>query len=164
MSNNMPGPRTARLPAQAAEPAPVSMGMLPDLVGYHVRLAQMAIFADFERTLGELELSPGLFALLVIVEANPGLNQARLAQAARLERSSLVPALDKLEARGLLARRDAPGDRRANGLHLTEAGAALMVRAKAAVRRHEARLAGHLEPGARELLVSLLSGIFPEDR
>lgn len=163
----MPSPRTARVattPATPAEPPPVSLGMLPQLLGYHVRLAQMAIFADFERALGELELSPGLFALLVIVEANPGLNQARLASAARLDRSSLVPALDKLEARDLVARRDAPGDRRANGLHLTDAGAALLARAKAAVQRHEARLAADLSPGDRELLIGLLSGIFPADR
>jgi DNA-binding MarR family transcriptional regulator len=160
----MPGPRTARLPASTFEATPVSLGMLPELLGYHVRLAQMAIFADFERALGELELSPGLFALLVIVEANPGLNQARLASAARLDRSSLVPALDKLEARDLVARRDAPGDRRANGLHLTEAGTALLERAKLAVRRHEARLAAELAPGERELLIGLLSGIFPAER
>jgi DNA-binding MarR family transcriptional regulator len=160
----MPGPRTARLPASTAEVSPVSLGMLPELVGYHLRLAQMAIFADFERALGELDLSPGLFALLVIVEANPGLNQARLAAAAKLDRSSLVPALDKLEARDLVARRAAPGDRRANGLHLTGAGADLLARAKVAVRRHEARLAAELKPGERELLIGLLSGIFPGDR
>lgn len=138
--------------------------MLPDLVGYHVRLAQMAIFADFEETLGELQLSPGLFGLLVVVEANPGLNQARLAAAARLDRSSLVPALDKLEGRGLVERRDAPGDRRANGLHLTLKGAALLDRAKVAVSRHEARLGAGLRPGERELLISLLSGIFVDRR
>jgi hypothetical protein len=81
---------------EAVEPARIQLGMLPDLVGYHVRLAQMAIFADFEKTLGELELSPGLFGLLVIIEANAGLKQTQLADAARLDRSTLVPALDKL--------------------------------------------------------------------
>ncbi len=91
-------------------------------------------------------------------------NQARLAAAAKLDRSSLVPALDKLEARDLVARRAAPGDRRANGLHLTGAGADLLARAKVAVRRHEARLAAELKPGERELLIGLLSGIFPGDR
>lgn len=150
--------------APSADPAPAALGLLPDLVGYHVRLAQMAIFADFEEALGELELSPGLFGLLVIVESNPGLNQARLAEAARLDRSSLVPALDKLEGRGLVARRDSPGDRRANGLHLTPEGATLLRRAKAAVAMHEARLGAGLRPGERELLISLLSGIFADRR
>lgn len=160
MSNDMPDPRNKR----RAAGEPVSLGMLPGLVGYQVRLAQMAIFTDFDRALGALELSPGLFGLLVIVEANPGLKQSRLAGAARLDRSSLVPALNKLEARGLVTRRDAPGDRRAYGLHLTAAGGALLARAKRAVRRHEARLAAGLGEGKRDLLIALLSGIFPDRR
>ncbi|MEO8039822.1 MAG: MarR family transcriptional regulator [Betaproteobacteria bacterium] len=138
--------------------------MLPGLVGYHVRLAQMAIFADFEHTLGELELSPGLFGLLVIVEANPALKQTQLAAAARLDRSTLVPALDKLEHRGLVERRAAPADRRSNGLFLTPAGATLLVAAKRAVRRHESRLVRGLGVGERAKLIALLSQIFPEYR
>ena len=79
--------------------------MLPELLGYHLRLAQRAIFDDFAQSMAELEVSPGLFGLLVIVEANPGLKQTELADAAQLDRSSLVPALDKLEERGWVARR-----------------------------------------------------------
>ncbi len=138
--------------------------MLPELVGYHIRLAQMAIFADFEAALGELALSPGLFGLLVIVEANPGLKQTRLADAAHLDRSTLVPALDKLEARGLVERRAAPGDRRSNGLFLTAAGAELLTAAKRTVRRHEARLARAFGTGERDKLIASLSRIFPEHR
>jgi DNA-binding MarR family transcriptional regulator len=149
---------------KAAEPAQIALGMLPDLVGYHVRLAQMAIFADFETTLVELALSPGLFGLLVIIEANPGLKQTQLADAARLDRSTLVPALDKLEDRGLVERRAAPGDRRSNGLFLTDAGARLLAEAKRAVLRHEARLAREFAAGERDKLLALLTRIFPEHR
>jgi DNA-binding MarR family transcriptional regulator len=138
--------------------------MLPELVGYHVRLAQMAIFADFEEALRAQDLSPGLFALLVIVESNPGLKQTQLANAARLDRSSLVPALDRLEARGLVERRASSRDRRSNGLFLTEAGRALLTAAKRAVRRHEARLAGALPRGERERLIALLGRILPDRR
>jgi DNA-binding MarR family transcriptional regulator len=148
----------------AAEPARIDLGLLPELVGYHVRLAQMAIFADFEATLGALALSPGLFGLLVIVEANPGLKQTQLASAARLDRSTLVPALDRLEDRGLVERRAAPADRRSNGLFLTAAGAALLADAKRAVLLHECRLAGGFEPGERDRLVALLAQVFPGRR
>lgn len=148
----------------AVDPVRVELGMLPELVGYHVRLAQMAIFADFEATLGELALSPGLFGLLVIIEANAGLKQTHLADAARLDRSTLVPALDKLEDRGLVERRAAPGDRRSNGLFLTAAGAELLAAAKRAVRRHEARLARAFGTGERDKLLALLTRIFPEHR
>lgn len=138
--------------------------MLPDLLGYHVRLAQIAIFADFDQALADLELSPGLFALLVIVEANAGLRQSQLAKAAHLDRSTLVPALDKLEARSLVERRDDPGDRRSNGLWLTSAGAELLGRAKAAVRAHEAEIAATLNPTERDTLLALLDRLAPGRR
>lgn len=156
-----PPPRRAEAPPGVET---VALGMLPELVGYHIRLAQMAIFADFEAALGELALSPGLFGLLVIVEANPGLKQTQLADAARLDRSTLVPALDKLEDRGLVERRAAPGDRRSNGLFLTAPGAELLTAAKRTVRRHEARLAREFGTGERDKLIASLSRIFPERR
>lgn len=163
-----PTRRVAAPPPRQAEAAPgvetVALGMLPELVGYHIRLAQMAIFADFEAALGEFALSPGLFGLLVIVEANPGLKQTQLADAARLDRSTLVPALDKLEDRGLVERRAAPGDRRSNGLFLTDAGSELLTVAKRTVRRHETRLAREFGTGERDKLIASLSRIFPEYR
>ena len=166
MSNNVITTRpigSDTAPPSATEPD-VDLGMLPDLIGYHVRLAQMAIFADFAAALAELDLSPGLFALLVIVEANPGLKQTRLAVAARLDRSTLVPALDKLEARALVERRAAPNDRRSNGLFLTASGSGLLVKAKAAVRAHEAQIAAGLSQPSRRRLIELLDSLAPSRR
>ncbi len=124
----------------------------------------MAVFADFERSLGILDLSPGLFGLLVIIEANPGLRQIQLAAAARVDRSTLVPALDKLEARELVERRAAPDDRRSNGLVLTRRGAGLLQRAKEIVQDHEHRIAGALSADERALLVRYLDRLAPEVR
>ena len=142
----------------------IAMGLLPELVGYHVRQAQMAIFADFDAALGELGVSPGIFGLLVIIAANPGLKQTRIADAVRLDRSTLVPALDKLEQRGLVERRAAPGDRRSNGIFLTADGTDLLNAERRAVRRHETRLARDFAPGERANLIALLARIFPEHR
>ncbi len=171
MSNNVTttekGPARSRAATRSAATPPageIGLGMLPELIGYHVRLAQMAVFADFERSLGTLDLSPGLFGLLVIIEANPGLRQIQLAAAARLDRSTLVPALDKLEARGLVERRAAPDDRRSNGLFLTRPGAGLLQRAKAIVRDHEQRIAGALSAEERAVLVRCLDRLAPEVR
>jgi DNA-binding MarR family transcriptional regulator len=171
MSNNVTttekGRPRSRAVARSPVPPPdgeIDLGMLPELIGYHVRLAQMAVFADFERSLGTLDLSPGLFGLLVIIEANPGLRQIQLAAAARLDRSTLVPALDKFEARGLVERRAAPEDRRSNGLFLTRPGAGLLERAKTIVRDHEQRIARALSAEERALLVRCLDRLAPEVR
>jgi DNA-binding MarR family transcriptional regulator len=140
------------------------MGMLPDLLGYHLRLAQRAIFEDFAQSMAELEVSPGLFGLLVIVEANAGLKQAELADAAQLDRSSLVPALDRLEARGWVERRASEHDRRVNGLWLTDAGTVVLRQIKQRVLGHERRLARQLSSAERRQLVELLSRIYPDLR
>jgi DNA-binding MarR family transcriptional regulator len=142
----------------------IDLGVLPSLLGYQLRLAQRAIFADFADSLGDLEVSPGLFGMLVVIEANPGLKQAQLAKAAHLDRSSLVPALDKLEARGLVTRRASEHDRRVNGLWLTDAGNALLKKLKQRVARPEERLARGLTRSERVQLVTLLARIFPDKR
>ena len=159
--------RLAPVPATAnGAPASgtVAMGLLPSLLGYQLRLAQRAIFDDFAEAIGELEVSPGLFGMLVVIEANPGLKQTELANAAQLDRSSLVPALDKLEARGLVARRASAEDRRVNGLWLTQDGTALLKKLKQRVARHEQRLAQNLSEAEREQLIDLLRRILPERR
>jgi DNA-binding MarR family transcriptional regulator len=155
-------PRAAHVNGSAAHG--LDLGLLPSLLGYQLRLAQRAVFSDFADSLGEHDVSPGLFGMLVVIEANPGLKQMQLAKAAHLDRSSLVPALDKLEARGLVMRRAAEHDRRVNGLWLTAQGTSLLKKLKQRVARHEERLAQRLTRSERAQLGQLLARIFPEKR
>ena len=92
-SSRRPRARTAR-----SREAP-ELGVLPGLIGYQLRLAQRAIFADFADTVGESGISPGLFGILVVIGENPGLSQQALANAAHLDRSTVVTVIDKLELR-----------------------------------------------------------------
>lgn len=133
----------------------LDFGMLPALIGYHLRLAQLAVFRDFERSVGELGVSPGRVGVLVIVEANPGLAQSRLAEAVGLDRSTLVPLLDRFESDGLLERR-AGADRRSNGLHLTTEGKRFLARVKRRVDEHETRVLERLSASERDELFRLL--------
>ena len=60
--------------------------------------------------------------LLMIVRLGDGVHQVAVAQAAGLESPSLVRLLDQLCKAGLVRRSEAPLDRRAKALHLTEEG------------------------------------------
>ena len=142
----------------------LSFGILHGLVGYQLRLAQLALFADFNEALAEFDITPGLFGALVVVEANPGLKQNELARAIRLDRSTVVAVIDKLERRRLVERRAAVGDRRSNALWLTGGGAALLRRTKNRVAAHERRLVRHLSAAERASLLLLLQKVFPERR
>jgi len=128
-------------------------GMLPGLLGYRLRLAQQALFRDFAATVAEL--SPGRVGILLLIEANPGVTQSRLAQAVSLDRSTLVGVLHALQARGLLERRRGE-DRRTNGLWLTSAGRGLAGRLKRRIHLHERRVAARLSPAEKEQLIGLL--------
>ena len=81
---------------------PLDRGVLPSLLGYVLRRTQSAVFADFAATFAKAgeALTPGEFGLLVLVERNAGLSQMALARALGIDRSTLVPILNRLQARG----------------------------------------------------------------
>jgi DNA-binding MarR family transcriptional regulator len=128
-------------------------GMLPSLLGYRLRRAQQAVFRDFASSIPEL--SPGRVGILLLLDANPGVTQSRLAQAVSLERSTMVGIVDVLESRGLIERRRGE-DRRTNGLWLTEAGRILVARLKRRIQQHERRVAARLSVQERAQLLALL--------
>jgi DNA-binding MarR family transcriptional regulator len=142
----------------------VEHGILTGLVGFHLRQAQIAVFRDFAATMGPLGVSPGLFAVLVLIESNSGLKQSELAKAVHLDRSTVVAVVDNLERRGLVERRAVANDRRSNALRLTAAGVTLLRKLKRRVAGHERRLARDLDAAERATLVALLQRIFPEHR
>ena len=143
-----------RTPNKGANGAALKPGMLPGLLGYRLRLAQQALFRDFAATVAEL--SPGRVGILLLIEANPGVTQSRLARAVSLERSTMVGVLHTLEARGLVERRRG-ADRRTNGLWLTPLGRSLVSRLKRRIQLHERRVAARLSAEEREQLLALLA-------
>jgi len=142
----------------------IDYGLLPGLVGYQLRMAQIALFRDFAQGPGEEDVTPGLFGVLVIIEANPDLKQSELARATHLDRSTVVTVIDNLERRGLVERRVALHDRRSNAIRLTDAGTALLRKLKRQVSQHEKRLLQNFSAAERETFLALLKKVFPEHR
>jgi DNA-binding MarR family transcriptional regulator len=93
---------------------------------------------------------------LLLIEANPGVTQGRLAEAVRLDRSTMVGVIDSLEERGLVERRRGR-DRRTNGLWLTRPGRVLAARLRQRIERHERRVAARLSDAERGQLLALLA-------
>ena len=136
-------------------------GVLPSLLGYALRRAQSAVFADFGTTFSEAgeALTPGEFGLLVLVERNSGLSQMALARALGIDRSTLVPILNRLQGRGLLVRRLSPSDGRTHALALTQSGSKALARFGRPVRGHERRIAAGLSPAEARTLIELLDRV-----
>ena len=136
--------------------AGLNPGPLPELIGYRLRLAQQSVFRDFAASVPGL--SPGRIGMLLLIEANPGVTQSRLAHAVDRDRSTMVGALDQLEEKGLIERRKGE-DRRTNALWLTRSGRSLLARAKRAIAIHERRIASRLSLAERDKLLELLARI-----
>jgi DNA-binding MarR family transcriptional regulator len=130
---------------------------LPDLVGYRLRKAQVAVFANFARTMADRAITPGQFGVLTLIGANAGLTQSALAKAVGIERSTMVAVLDGLERRGLIERRPSPHDRRSHALILSDAGATLLAELRKLVAVHERRILSDLSAVERKALIGLLA-------
>jgi DNA-binding MarR family transcriptional regulator len=145
-----------------AKPTPVlDRGLLPSLLGYMLRRTQSAVFGDFAATFSKAgeALTPGEFGLLVLVDRNAGLSQMALARALGIDRSTLVPILDRLQARGLLMRHRSPTDGRTHALALTPTGEKALGRFARLVKAHEKRIASGLSSAETRTLIELLEKV-----
>jgi DNA-binding MarR family transcriptional regulator len=115
----------------------INLGWLGGTVGFYLRTAQEAAFQAFARKADGADAQPWRFALLALIDANPGLTQGDLAAALRRNTSSLTPVLDDLCRRSYVLRERLASDRRAYALTLTGKGKAAMIELMAGAVVHE---------------------------
>lgn len=133
--------------------AAIVLDALNGHLGYFVRRFQVSIFQDFIRTLGNLDISPAQYSVLVVINANRGLSQAELAATLGIERARLVRLLHRLQGRGLIQRLPCSADGRRHALQLTPRGRTLLARAKTLAARHERGLVEKLGAERHKMLL-----------
>ncbi|HEX6979748.1 MAG TPA: MarR family transcriptional regulator [Alphaproteobacteria bacterium] len=138
---------------------PVTDRRLAVLLGYSLRRAQLRVFQDFAAAMADLGLTPGQVGALLLIESNRGLSQSELGAALGIDRSSVVPLIDRLQAMKLVRRVARASDRRTNALELTEVGEAAVRRMLPVLERHERRIAARLSPAERRTLMDLLDRV-----
>jgi MarR family transcriptional regulator for hemolysin len=67
-------------------------------------------------------LSVRTWVVLSTVRSNPDMTQLALGSALGLDKTTMTAAIDRLEQAGLVTRREAPGDRRARIVNITDPG------------------------------------------
>jgi DNA-binding MarR family transcriptional regulator len=132
------------------------MTPLSGYVGYALRRAQGAIFADFNHTLAELNLRPGQFAVLLLIDQNPGTSQSSVSAALGIQKANFVATIADLEHRGLVRRRKSESDGRTYSLGLTPRGRATLQHAAELQSLHEARVIAQIGSEGRLQLLNLL--------
>ncbi len=126
-------------------------------VGYMLRQAQLAVFADFIAGRKGAVARPGQFSILAVIERNPGLSQSRVCAALGIKRANLVAVIDHLESLGLVRRDTSATDRRSNRLQLTPAGQRALRGALDDQALHEARITRLLGVAGRRTLLKQLA-------
>ncbi|MEZ5787656.1 MAG: MarR family transcriptional regulator [Xanthobacteraceae bacterium] len=107
----------------------------------------------------DLDITPGEYGLLAMVDANPGISQIDLAAVHKLDKSTLSLAVTRLAKRGLIRRARSPDDDRANRLFLRKAGVRLLGRMRERIEAQERAMDTVLRPGERQLMLDALQRI-----
>lgn len=135
------------------------IGVLDQLVGYHLRRASTVFANDFAQAVAGTGMRQVLFGILSIIKANPAINQGNVGRALGIQRANMVSLVNELVDKGMVHRETSPEDRRAFALTLTAKGEALMALCLANIREHEEHLLADLSASERETLIGLLMRI-----
>ncbi|MCM2292163.1 MarR family winged helix-turn-helix transcriptional regulator [Allorhizobium sp. BGMRC 0089] len=151
---------TAKPTLTADQVLPVQYGELNDILGFHLRLANVALFQDYQATMGDLSLTPKQFAVLELILINPGTSQIGLAQSLRMDKATMMAIINKLEARNAIERRQSKIDRRRQELFVTEDGQKLVDTARQLRSEHEARFTTRFSADELKMLFGFLNRIY----
>ncbi|ESQ89409.1 hypothetical protein ABAC460_12930 [Asticcacaulis sp. AC460] len=114
--------------------------LLESQIGFQLRLAQLAVFAELIDRMKEIGLRPVDLSVLMLIEAEPGLRQHVIGDRLKIQRPNVVALIDALQERDLVGRKVDKMDRRANQLALTKSGGELLAQAKLIQRQHLERM------------------------
>jgi len=133
--------------------------VLPDNIGFHIRIVQMRIFREFYAAFEGSGVTPGMHTVLAIIRDNPGVRQRTLAELLMVREPNMTRMIQGLHSSGLISRTVDKSDRRAFHLVLTEKGVALMDSVAERITALEERLLGRLSADERRSLRDYLDRI-----
>jgi DNA-binding MarR family transcriptional regulator len=134
----------------------VRYGPLSGYVGYALRRAQLWSVTAYLDSMKEVDLRPTQFAVLILINENPGIRPTEICATLGLQKANFVPLLSELERRTLVVRQAGVPDRRSSALHLTPEGKELLERALKLHENWENIVVERLGASGREQLLALL--------
>ncbi len=146
----------------AAEPCidEVDASCVETLLGYNARRAALAVIDVFLQRMAPYKLRPVDFSVASMIVHNPGITSRQLCSTLGILPPNLVGMINALEKRGLIDKRAHPSDGRANGLHASAEGIALLQQAQAAALALEDEVASNLTASERKTLLRLLKKVY----
>lgn len=124
--------------------------------GHLMRRCQQIAVAIFMEETARFDITPVQYAALTAIRQHPDVDATRLSHLIAFDRSTLGDVLERLEAKGLIARLPGRDDKRTKRLHLTKTGQVLLADVRSAVERTQARILAPLKLADRRRFVAML--------
>jgi DNA-binding MarR family transcriptional regulator len=129
---------------------------LQQMPGHLVRRLNQISQAIFSARVDGADLTSVQYAALVAIASASDMTASRLAVAIAVDPANLGGVVERLEAKGLVARRPTASDRRAKQLRATPAGIALMDSLESDVRLVQESILAPLSSSERAQFMELL--------
>jgi len=113
----------------------------------------------FQNELGNDELTPRQYAILLTVSQNEGLSQTQLVELTGIDRSTLADVVRRMLKKGLLQRRRTRDDARAYAVKLTDEGTRVLKTHDPMARRVDERILSSLPAPQRDRFLQDLHSI-----
>lgn len=115
-------------------------------VGRQISFSAKVLRRSADTALAAFDCSLADWIVLNVVTRCPDFNQRRLASVIQIEGPTLTRHLDRMEARGLIARERDPADRRSQLVSILPAGASLLEQLRGVMETEDARLVAGIPP------------------
>ena len=131
------------------------------LVGYQLRRAHTLFALHWQLACRDDQprVTPMQGGMLLLIAREPGMSQAALARLMAVEGPTLLQALNRLEANGLVRRMPRADDRRSHALHLTPLGRRAVTAVRRFVPAREQALLADLSEPERVLFLDMLQRV-----
>jgi MarR family transcriptional regulator, lower aerobic nicotinate degradation pathway regulator len=125
--------------------------------GFLARQLHRITAAIFDEETASFGLTGLQYGILNVVAVEPGIDQISVCNALGIDRSTLAGVVDRLEDKGLVARRAGIADRRSNALHLTRAGTRILGEIETSAHKAERRAFDIFSPAEQAQFERLLA-------
>jgi len=144
-------------PAAATGGETLELAPLELLIGFQLHILDLLMYQRYYERFGKAKMTPGMFATLTAIKANPGVRQGALADALLIQRPNMTLLVARLIRAGYVRRRAARADNRGIELFLTAEGERALRAVATKLAAHEGNLTAALTAAERERLAGLLA-------
>ena len=131
---------------------------LTTLCGYLLQRAASSALAELNQRLAPLGLRHAGVAMLMLIQARPGITQSQAGRILDIQRANMVPFIARLERLRVLRRRRVDG--RSQALELTGRGRLLLERARRVVAAHDSELLERVPEELRPAVLPVLMALW----